>query len=297
MNVIHEFMIEPSSCSTETFSALRGLAPPGRGLRGSLSCGFNEQDPKLHTFMTILRDAGLNPRLEPWRKLADKEYVYNIRREYTHSDYMQCDYLHIVSCGQSPWVGWLSENKHTLILKHGGRPWSARDASFADTGLPLCSSRLRANIEQQGLRGVQFRPCELRRNPSDPDGGRVISWSEVNDEPWWQITSEVTLPPLSPVMTLLDVQGKPQRVRGVWPWEGAYELAELHYRAADLAALVPITPGDCGVKMTTPFDAALTFEHIRGLYEHQQLIVSRAFYELSKELCLPWEFVPVRVDP
>lgn len=294
MKIIHEFTIREEDCPAGIFDSLLSLVEEypwsiGRPGKRVLPCGFEAANSKLFKFMDILSKAGLTPRNYDYPR-SGSQYSYQIQRVYTHTDLLKFKYLQFDGGFGEAWTGWLTDDRQRLILMKERRPKVRKGASDVSSGLPLCTTSLRENIEAQQYRHIAFRPTELRGDPTfqgDPPrvvSGSLYDWSDIKSEPWWQITSDLTLPPLSPNMDLESTPGQIERVVGVTPREGAYAAPELHYRRQDFDGL-------------PDFDAALTYEHIRGLYDFQNLIVSTRFYKFSHENRLPWKFLPVHVDP
>lgn len=101
---------------------------------------------------------------------------------------------------------------------------------------------------------------------------------------YWELKTDLRLPPLSPACRLIDLDGSPYiagESRGCIVDDG-FEPAELRYEAPRLSA-------------TSPFDLARTREPIgedRGM-----LVASKRFYDFCQALNLPMDWIPVRIDP
>jgi len=110
--------------------------------------------------------------------------------------------------------------------------------------------------------------------------------------PFWEVTSDFILPPVSPSVELLDKSGKrvwPGSVASVSRVGGLYNSPELHYRASDLRAI-------------DSFDIAKTYESfgIAGTErkpDYCPIIVSKKFYELCQHHNFKVDWLPVHIDP
>ena len=210
--------------------------------------------------------------------------IYKIHREYDDTDLEAVDFLYLKSMDAEPWSGWLTPDGESLLLTKESAPKRRRLSWFASTGQPLCVESIKQRLEREEFVGLSFRPAILVEKAHLPTGGTQIAWEDWGSEPWYQLISDLRLPPLAPTMDLRDVNGQPARERGVWPKEGSYAVAELHYRERDIRAV-------------EPFDVAMTHETIyRRSDAYRRLIVSQRFYQLARELGLAWEFLPVRLD-
>ena len=210
--------------------------------------------------------------------------MYDIYREYSDIDFAAVDFLYIWRMDAEPWSGWLTPDGQSLLLTKESAPKRRRLSWFACTGQPLCVESIKQRLERERFVGLKFRPAILMEKAHLPASRTQIAWEDWGSEPWYQIISDLRLPPLAPTMDLRDVNRQPARERGVWPREGSYVFAELHYLEHDIRAL-------------GPFDVAMTHEMMYGYNEtFRRLIVSQRFYQLARELGLAWAFLPVRLD-
>lgn len=208
----------------------------------------------------------------------------DIRREYSRCDLEACGYLTVTTLEE--WEGGEFSSTGPLELLLSGR---GKKRSFAQVGRNkfVVSGGLRRTLEQAGLRRTVFRETRLT-DGYDPVKRMSYSWEEAGGEPWWQLTSDLTLPWLSARCTLADRNGEPFKengVNGCWLVEGFYHPAEMHYRRGDLAKV-----GE--------FDVALTQERFGNspANAYPAVVVSQRAYRLIREQDRKAVFVPVRID-
>jgi hypothetical protein len=116
-----------------------------------------------------------------------------------------------------------------------------------------------------------------------------VPW-ETYGQPWWELTSDLTLPFVSPSMMLADRHGR--RItdgdfsKGCYRHEDLYGHAELHYRAEDIEPLVGT------------FDLAHTREAFGQVQDPsvRPLVASKRLYELCRSKGLQSGWAPVRID-
>lgn len=110
--------------------------------------------------------------------------------------------------------------------------------------------------------------------------------------PFWEVNSDLVMPPVSPTMELADRDGRrlwPGRATRIYRKEGIYSWPELHYRASDLRAI-------------GPFDIARTFENFgwggeERMPDQSPVIVSKRFYDVCQKHGFKMDWLPVHVDP
>jgi hypothetical protein len=146
----------------------------------------------------------------------------------------------------------------------------------------------------QGV-GVAFKPTVLDESRS-PEMQILISWDDVGDEvrsePWWELTSNLLMPPVSKDQDLVDSKSRPVISRSPLPEKGVrfvednYAEPELKYDRDSLATMAPVE-----------FDLARTYEALAPDPKDDQrlLIASKRFYEFWTKNGLKCEWVPVRI--
>ena len=146
----------------------------------------------------------------------------------------------------------------------------------------IATQRVRDALEFANLKGLKFLPVEKSYHSVDYD-----LYDE--EDTWWELESDLELPPVSPSMTLETRDGRPFRgdfTEGCLRREGFHTHTELHYRKSDL-------------ERYGPFDAARTYEHFhpRGPAPMSRaFVVSHRFYQICRDHGIRTRFVPVRID-
>jgi hypothetical protein len=229
--------------------------------------------------------------------MKGREYSVVIDREYDESDLSPCEYLILSSPGFADADPPLHNGCLRILMKPSGGSAFSSHYDFQSVvpwpGTRVVSDRVRKLLEDSGLKRVVFKPTFVipagKRPSSDIS---ALPWDGFGD-PWWELTSELTMPKLSPRAILLNNKG--QRIAddfsdGCFLREGIDSLDALinppepTYRRSDIEAL-----GE--------FDVAVMFEPMGGhpLASHHPLIVSNRFYRFCRKHKLKVNFVPVRI--
>lgn len=222
--------------------------------------------------------------------MGPKEYWLRIKRRYTKKDFDTLEYF-TFGGGGSPWGGGgLPHAPCTVLATKGMKPDDIRMVGSQRRVVP---QRVRAIFEAEGVRHVTFLPTMLcpqwGSKSRHTEWTKFLTWEEIHEEPWWEMSSDVRLPPVSPTCRLATLDGEdydPEKpFRGLFLEEGNYEQPEMHYRRSDLAK-VP------------PFDIALTHENFGAgnRDEIATLVCSQRFRQVCLKHKLKIGFWPVRVD-
>ena len=290
--------LSESNAGTSLLAELKRIYPEGR-IRHYFKSNLVLDDPRTEKILTLLNEAGW----KPWSGFRDRrdheEFKLSLHREYDASDLADSSYLelkspeylfHNDSSGNPVYAieGGMRDRCGQIQLDHR----CLRDAvdvaaASIDGNWPVIPNRVRELFQSSGLSGVAFRPTvAIEKN----DGIIFkLDWSEIG-APWWELTSDIVLPPVSPSMDLRDEKGqavKPGDLLGLYGRvEGFFAHPELHYRAADLKSL-------------KPFDLAHTFEpfSVSKNPADRPLIASNRFYDLCAKHDLRINWIPVRIDP
>ena len=126
------------------------------------------------------------------------------------------------------------------------------------------------------MTGIRFDPLQLRPGTS-------------TTKPYWELSSDMTLPPLSSKCSLWSNENKPfngDYDKGCFIREGLYSNPELHYERSALVSL-------------SQFDIAQTHERFGNgaMVAYPKLVCSKRFYELCSQHEWEFEWQPVRIDP
>jgi len=211
-------------------------------------------------------------------------------REFDESDLAVAKYLvlgfdHMAACADRDEEGRIRINATTLPRKAG--------LSWCHCGY-LVSETARRALISSGLNCLKFRPTSIGDHSSVDEGENEVV--EYDGRTWWELTSDVILPPLrlGDGLVLLDCEGRPVRpgdfTNGCFPREGAVQNPELRYKASELAAM-------------PPFDIAKTFEIFGNRPyagrppsdDNRMTVVSQRFYQLCRSIDEKVSGRPVRI--
>lgn len=292
MRVLWSFIFHESECGPEAIAkvvAHTGKEPLGPSWR----FGLYEHDPRLPGFRSFLENAGLRPQAR-FKAPGLNEYRLDRTCYYTDHDLDQYQYLRV-------WGEWVwpacSRNAEGLVpLVRGSFPKKRHQRErgvYHSRNLLIVSSVFKSLMEREGLERLLFLPTVVLSDsptelvpetpsvfkPRDPPPRR-LEWSEIGEEPWWEMTSDLVLPPVSPSVPLESISGGvTDRIHGVRM--DMLSCGELTYRDEDL-------------RRVEPFDAALTVERWESPRdEARSMIVSQRFRQaarrngLSIPICCP----------
>lgn len=292
--------ISPETVGQALFDELRRINPDGYGVgRPSwhpphkpaewLDVRLGKDDPRVEAILGVLAQRGFTPWLG-FRKMAPKQFQLMILREFDESDLAACEFLqpdfgHAADAADRDEAGRIKVNATTLPRK-GGLAWCHRGH--------LVSEAVRRGLVAAGLQRLRFLPTSIGDHSSVDEGENEVV--EYDGRTWWELTTDVVLPPilLSGGLALLDCDGQPVRhgdfTNGCFLREGAVQNPELRYRASDLAALAP-------------FDIAKTFEIFGNRPyagrppndDNRLTVVSQRFYQACRSINENVHGSPVRI--
>jgi hypothetical protein len=280
--------------SPEHMDQLRKFCPEGCKYETNFDAWLLTSDVRFKMTIDALEHWGYRAWDYTGSKEFGKEYEISLVREYEPSDFELVRYMEFwpdpvdaVSDEGRDEQGRLMLERPTLKkAKHSGL-----DFASATLGRMLVLQPVRDLLTEGGFRHLAFRPTVLiTGRGTRPRRHAPIPWEQFKVTPsWWELHSDLVLPPLSPSMDLRDWNGKPVQPgdcsNGCVPRDGFYNHAELHYRRSDLARV-------------GPFDAALTFEHrfANNAEDTRHTIVSKRFYDYCQAKGLKGRWAPVRID-
>lgn len=239
-----------------------------------------ETDPRMHYMLRVLEQAGYSAhavRQVPPTEPTTSNYYLWYSREYDLEDLAGCQYLRMIP-EYNPSFVWAGNE--TVYWDYRNTEWLAGESLIAaDTENFCVPNKIKKIIESAAIHNVYF--TETR---PELQGGKPTDWSKVDaGPPWWVMHTDVVMPPMAPSMILYDgywkrvEAGDPSAMFVFDPVDPRIGQPELHYRAADLAAM-------------EPFDIAKTFEKYRAV------IVSKKFYTVCRALDLKVKWIPVRIE-
>jgi hypothetical protein len=242
------------------------------------------QDPRATEAIELLmREGWLVGEQMKWKRELRGVTIW-LDRKYSRGD-----------LESSPWLAfdgtryiesyWRTAKEELIKVSAPRLRKSTADVVFGDWPGIIVPDRVRRIIEPAGFLHVDFRPVAPVRSSDRFLDKDVVSWSKVGD-PWWEITSDFTMPPLSPSVEIVAQDGSPfvgYENQWLGVREGLFRNPELHYRRQDIEQLLP-------------FDLACTHEHFGKPPRGQRLIASQRFYQFFREHKLKAKWTPVRID-
>ncbi len=275
----------PNGISTDLLESLCSVYPKGRfGSAGhAFFATLDLTDPRVAKIERILTDASYK-RWEHRGPREPDEYDYSLSRVYDAADLRAAELLELHPPSEA---GVHHEWRRSIDLQLAvGKPSRHAIITVSRHGCYAVKDDAKKRLESENLRGVVFKPAITRYSIDDDedDDDDLPDNSDV----WWELTSDIVLPPLAPSMTLLHEDNTPFQGdfrKGCKRQEGYYNHAELHYRCADIVGV-------------GPFDLALTYEMFGGLPNQfdRLVVVSQRFYQACVKHRIKTGFIPVRID-
>jgi hypothetical protein len=295
-------LIHEAELGREATERLHRLVPKEERLFG---ISLLPEDPRLPEVLRCLHAAGLRPVPTRVQEKARKEFFFNFRRDYDEAELdsfqllqLACTYARLQTWGRSP-LGYARLDFEWL----GTHPGELRGVSFVANNLGyFVTESLMHMLVQAGLRHVAFKPTVSYRNES---------WEHANLDldPWWEMTADIYMCPLSPTTQLVYDWGRrpvpwgERRGRhfgdGVLPVEAWFDPPELRYRHAWGARGAPLSAAGAEQLEDLPreFDAACTLEPFgpRG-FDYHPLICSQKLRRFFKKQRIPAQWIPVHIE-
>ncbi|WP_406693696.1 hypothetical protein V5E97_21935 [Singulisphaera sp. Ch08] len=293
MKIFTHVRVDMSQSIVTLIESLRSLFPEQILPKGFM-CEAPLDDERTRQVLHLLEQAGL----KPWdfttglEKKSDSEFSISLIREYDADDLAACDYLEIwpPSKAYHPEADLRTDSGEMLI------PQRHLPRGFAIMSSHLYRSYFVTEHAKSVLEAVPFRGVRLKPASYQPSSHRKISTDPSNalgpSTPYWELDSDLTMPPLSPTVRLTDRDCKPVRradfSNGMQRTDNLFKPVELHYRKSELERL-------------EEFDLARTFEPFGNHRGYQRLfcplVASKRFYETCVANKLKTGWAPVRVDP
>jgi len=275
--------IKLDTVGNEIFEDLCRIYPKGDQKRW-FECTLSEDDPRFQAVIDRLTHAGFQPWSDHFRKRQSNEYCLRLDREYTAEDLQ--DVLYFEPRPISYCEG-LTRDLDGRIEINVDRLERDAGIAVAFSTLLVVSTQNKTELEHERMQHLGFRPTVL----IDEFEGS-IPWSDYGDE-YWELTSDLSLPPLSTSCKLLHEDGQVftgDFPRGCYVEKGLFLHGEIRYNASDLA-----TVGE--------FDFARTREQFGGrnrgykdIDASKGLVASRRFYDFCNARGLGVEWIPVYVE-
>jgi len=237
-------------------------------------CNLPTVDPRVQRILDILKGHGLRPASESLDR-SSSEFGMRIDRKYDDTDFQNCTYM---VPRPTKYFGFTSRsNQGDLII-------DARKQAIPYYDIGVYGRPLTIGVSEGIYRKV------IEANFSHLVLKRILASIPQSDLPaptsLWEISSDLTLPPLSQKNRLITNEGSPftkDMPVGCFLIEELYSPPEYHYTSSSFRSI-------------EPFDFAITQERFSG-HKIQMLITSKKFYEFCKRNQLPVDWIPVRLDP
>lgn len=216
-----------------------------------------------------LKQAGLRPSTRGVSRKEGEEFAVAVHRRYDYTDLRLCRF---VECMPLDWLAHPKTDASDHIVANAREIKSGVSFMryFAVEYRILVRDDVKRVLNSASLSNVLFKPVHI--NPVDGV-----------DRAWWELTTSVIAPPLSPTLAI-TVRGKSaQRGETGYSWgfsEGIYAYPELRYLRSDIDAL-----GET--------DLALTYEGCSGT---KRMIVSQRLFETCAANDIEVNWLPVHVD-
>jgi hypothetical protein len=232
--------------------------PNGTWLRISISA----DDPRLAIALKELEVAGFVPWRDKRRPKKADEFDLRFEAVYEQQDHESAQLLMPFAPSRA-WIAHFETESDGRICFQCENPADVAALEYEVVGLAaradrmLVSSRVKAQLEGTGFEQLVFREvlCREYENPA--------SWPK---EPYWELTSDLVLPPLLPAQP-------PQ-------WDRP-QPEERHFRGADLVGI-------------PSFGLALAPDGVSS--KRKFLIASKDFYRFFWDSKLEMDWIPVRID-
>lgn len=264
--------ITPEEIGAEVYQQLKIY--PGETWRPSLLCELPEDDPRMQKMLQLLRQQGLTP----WSRLKERrpgEFWMELQRIYDADDYEAASYF--IPCPKVKFGAYHTRTAAGLIKVKRHSTSFPTQIGWLEVWFIVVADALKKEMEQAGLKHILFREIESPGRNRQRFRGHA-----------WELTSDLLLPPLSPICRLFHDGGEPfsgDYDKGCHLIEGQYQEAELHYTAEAL-------------KEAGDFDLARTRERF-GIKDHvayPRLVASKRFYDFCASRKLKMDWIPVRID-
>ena len=275
--------INPQEVGQENYDHLITLYPEGASPR-SFTCELFEDDIRLHQILEFLHTHGCTP----WKgfvEIQPGQFWMRAERVYEQADYEQAAYF--VPRPVEQFMPYDIRTADDLLRLESTLLQPEKQIGFVGWASVVVTNALRLRLQQAQLRRLSFRETVIEDNDEAEEryAEGVEKRQEVFD-PFWELTSDLILPPMSPDSKFVDHDGQPfigDLSKGCFLYDGFLHEPEPHYLAGSLEA-------------AAPFDLALTHERF-GNYEgvsYRRLIASKGFYNFCVSNHLKMNWIPVR---
>lgn len=267
--------------SADLLESLCAIYPQGRvgGQGHSFHAILPVDDKRTTQLLDLLAEAGLEPWIDTSQSRdANRQYTLRLQREYDEIDFEVCNHLEFAPDEQGKGLYRTDRQRGQIIME--APPISSASFVHKQTWC-VVRDNLRRVLQGNGLKNLVFLPTKKRYESVDYN---LYDEEDV----WWELRSDLVLPPVSSSMTLIHKDHTPftgDFRRGCRRIDGLYFPVELHYRRADIEG-------------ADSFDLAHTYEMFGALPDEydRPLVASKRFYEVCKQHDVKTGWVPVRIE-
>jgi len=272
MRAVAKSWIFADEVGQRVFEALKRIYP--KGDKGHyLDIALNEDDNILKLLLKILSDNGFSPRCRMQEKTPDT-FSYRLEREYNVKDWMEALLLVPQPLQFFSEYAYRSDIGNIQLEEYQAKP-IGHVGNAGNVGI-IVTDNFRKSMEDADLKHIFFREIGIKDKPGNTFKGH------------WELTSDLTLPPLSKTCKLMKNDGElfdGDYEKGCFLVEGHYTPAELHYAEKD-------------IKKNGPFDLGMTRERFGNMHNSSVNwpVASKRFYDFCVKEKLKMKWIPVRID-
>lgn len=292
MHVRIQLVLNKHAMSRSAFERVLAIAYADGRYRSTFSIDLPSMDPRMLDILHIVAAEFVTP-LESLAHAAQPRsgFTYKRYRAYNHDDWNCCELLRMDPLSHaypsSDEVGAI-DRTNDGFARLAVEEIPMRVDFLRAYGLPAAvPQRVRSLLDRAGLESVVFRPTCPVRVVDAIDPVADCTWSEF-PEPWWELTSNLVLPPVSPSMKVSYASGSSTSrgspdTCGISDGSGFHGLPELRYLRTEIEAL-------------GYFDLAHVFERSSSSMFDRALVASRRFYKTCCENNLGVNWIPVHIE-
>lgn len=267
---------------------LSAIVPEAEVIR-SIFIEIDEADPRLERVLEVLRELGWQDRRDPPIEGQEPRYysrlswrVYDDRDLDPHQlltmEGLVADFDVFASTTSA-------DGRLRVYVTPEGLPEDL-DVSITGGSALIVPDRVYRVMRALPMHRLFFRPTvpyECRGYPE-----HECAWEDIGP-PWWEITSDLTMPPLAPSLLVLDHKKKPVDRRFnkltivIDPANLYLGTPELRYLRSELPPL-------------DSFDAALSYEHSGSVIHGSRLVVSQRLRQAWIAAGFKADWMPVHIE-
>jgi len=279
--LIMMYGLDEEKLGLELFERLVNIYPEAKGKYSFPNIGLDGDDPRSQQVLDCLLEHGFSPSNDLGLR-GETEFGMNLVRQYDSHDLEQASYL-VLTPAQ-----FLGSNFTTTATGVVQIPQTSAAATSSighiDYGRTLVSQKINEALLKEDMRHLVLRETVAL----DDD---LLTAEE--EKAFWELTSDLTLPPLSPTMYKVDKSGK--MISGAngeeYLLREGLSIPDVLYRPPELRYT------SASFSLLPAFDVALTLERAGGgNSQWRSLIVSQRMYQFCTKHSLQIDWQPVRIE-